>query len=75
MFARDDVQAKVAASLLGSGKVKRSKERARPADVKYYLSRGPLKMLPMTPLQAMRLNASLTAAEAKRLTRAPLAVN
>jgi hypothetical protein len=58
-FTRDDRQQAAAARRLGGSAV-RSKEAIRPdREPKYYLSKTPLRHLPMTPVQAARVNAAL----------------
>ncbi|NOT34652.1 MAG: hypothetical protein HOP12_10855 [Candidatus Eisenbacteria bacterium] len=61
VFARDDRQLADAHAVVGTHGV-RTNERGRPApeaDRKFYLSRSPLRALPLSPLQATRINAAL----------------
>ena len=55
VFTRTDNQQEAAHKLLGERAV-RSDEATRVDDDKYYTSRTPLANLPMTPLQATRVN-------------------
>ncbi len=58
VFTRNDAQQKVAA---GAGvSAQRSDENVRPdREPKYYLSRTPMRAVPMMPLQAARVNARI----------------
>jgi hypothetical protein len=59
VYCRDDAQLRAAASIVGSEAV-RSSEAVRPdAEPKYQISRTPLKYVPMTSVQACRVNAAL----------------
>lgn len=56
VFTRTDEQQKQAAAAVGA-RAKRSDDVVRVDDDKYYASRSALRALPMTPLQAARVNA------------------
>ncbi|TMA25246.1 MAG: peptide-methionine (S)-S-oxide reductase [Deltaproteobacteria bacterium] len=61
VFARSEAQLGAARRLVG-GRAVRSDETARAArrsDQEFYLGRSTLRFLPLTPLQATRVNASL----------------
>jgi len=65
VFARSGEQLREAGRVVGERAV-RSDEPARDAaasDQKYYLQHSPLQSLPLTPLQATRVNAALAAGE------------
>ena len=54
VFTRDDAQQETAQRLVAERAV-RSDASVRTDDDKYYLSRTPLRFVPMTPLQAARV--------------------
>ena len=56
VFTRDDAQQEAASAIVKDRAV-RSDGEVRTDDDKFYLSRTPLKHVPMTPMQASRLNA------------------
>jgi len=56
ILTRDDAQQETAARIVGDRAV-RSDGEIRTDDDKYYLSRTPLSHVPLTPLQAARVNA------------------
>lgn len=59
VFARSDAQLRAAKRTVGDAAV-RSDEKVRPdKEPKYYLLQTPLRHVPMTPLQAARVNAAL----------------
>lgn len=60
IFTRTDAQQVLAAKAFGK-RAKRTDEAVRIDDDKYYASRTALRALPMTPLQAARINAAVGA--------------
>jgi hypothetical protein len=67
VFARSDEQLKVAADQVGDAAERLSADHsprtAKLSDQKYYLRNSPLRHLPLTALQATRINAALHAGE------------
>ena len=62
VFTSDEQQARVARELVGSDKVtafKKTTRAAKASDRLYYLNRSPYRFLPLTPLQARRVNSAL----------------
>lgn len=61
VFTRSDRQQKVARKLVGD-EAERTDEATRPdKQPKYYLSRTPMRFVPMTPMQACRVNSAIGA--------------
>lgn len=58
VFTRTDAQQALAAKAVGAS-AKRSDDAVRIDDDKYYLSRTPYRHIPMTPMQAARVNVAL----------------
>ena len=66
LFTRKDEHQRIAAKLLGQS-ARRSDEKVRPdKEPKYYLLQTNLRHLPMTGLQAARVNASVREGDFKR---------
>ena len=59
VIARTDAQLELAKSVVGARASRSDKPIDIDKDIKYYLSKSPLAALPMTELQAARVNASL----------------
>lgn len=66
VIARTDEQLDLAVSVVGERASRSDEPIAVDKDVKYYLSKSPLAALPMTELQAARVNASLKAGDWKQ---------
>lgn len=71
VFARTEAQKAAAIEIVGAERVKRSDGEVRTDDDKFRLSKTPLRFVPMTPLQAARVNAALAAREDPRDLLAP----
>ena len=72
VFCRSDAQQQVAAKAMGDAAVRSDAPmQASAKDAKYYLSLSSLRAVPMTPLQAARVNAALSNREDPALWLSP----
>lgn len=74
VFTRTDAQQTIAAAKVGT-RAERSDAKVRVEDDKYYLSKTDLRFVPMTKLQAARVNARVGAKKAFEDLLSPLQVS
>ncbi len=61
VYARTDAQLEAANGVIDASRTDEAIKLAKDSDRKYYLTKSPLRYLPMTPAQATKVNAALAA--------------